>query len=118
MDLCEPGGSSEAETFSSPLFRSSSRLQPWTLTLSSLGGQRTRWRRWWRADRRRWTGRAAEIHSETLIKSDMIKHEVHHKGNVNLSSDLFIIKQRRRRAATPQIYEANLVNVIEGLRCY
>lgn len=47
----------------------------------------------------------------------MIKHEVHHKGNVNLSSDLFITNQRRS-AATPQIYEANLVNVIEGLRCY
>lgn len=47
----------------------------------------------------------------------MIKHEVHHKGNVNLSSDLFIINQRRG-AAAPQIYEANLVNVIEGLRCY
>lgn len=37
-----------------------------------------------------------------IKEPDMIKHEVHHKGNVNLSSDPFIIKHRERRSAARQ----------------
>lgn len=46
------------------------------------------------ADRRRWTGeRQNPFRDVNKIKEpDMIKHEVHYKGNVNLSPDPFIIK--------------------------
>lgn len=47
------------------------------------------------ADRRRWTGERGRnpFRDVNKIKEpDMIKHEVHYKGNVNLSPDPFIIK--------------------------
>ncbi len=60
-----------------------------------LRGQSPRWRKRLGADRRRWTGERGRnpFRDVNKIKEpDMIKHEVHHKGNVNLSPDPFIIK--------------------------
>lgn len=87
-----------------------------------LGGRSRRWRKRLGADRRRWTGARGRnpFRDVNKIKEpDMIKHEVHYKGNVNLSPDPFIIKNRRSAALRRRrIYEADFLNLIEGFRCY
>lgn len=67
-----------------------------------LRGQSPRWRERWGADRRRWTGESGRnpFRDVNKIKEpDMIKHEVHHKGNVNLSRILSLSKTVSRRSA-------------------
>ena len=56
-----------------------------------------------------------------IKEPDMIKHEVHYKGNVNLSQILSLSKTVSRRSAAQRrrrIYEASFLNLIEGFRCY
>jgi len=59
-----------------------------------LWGQSCRWWKCFGADRRRWTGERARnpFRDVNKIKEPDMKHEVHYKGNVNLSPAPFIIK--------------------------